>query len=164
MGRWREDEERRRIERLNADYIHYIDRNRVEELVGLFSPDAYYTHGTRESRGHDALRRLFRLRLADEPRVTRHLQTGLRIDFTSADAADGASACLVFAANGTPPFQTVAPSLVADFTDTYERTGDGRWLIRTRRIDRIFEAPGGKPFGQSDSLRRRPQNRTQGRR
>jgi hypothetical protein len=36
------------------------------------------------------------------------------------------------------PLAPAIPILVADFVDTYEKGGDGRWRIRERHIHRIF--------------------------
>ena len=148
MDRDRELEARRQIEQLNSDFNYHLDHNEVEPLVALFTEDAHYAHATRVTTGRESLRDLFGKRAAGAPRVARHLQTGLRIKFKSADEAEGYSVVLTYAGNGTPPFQNVTPTLVADFIDRYRRTEDGRWRISRREIHRMFEAPDTKPYGQ----------------
>ena len=148
MNREQEQDARRAIEQLNSDFNYHLDHNEVEPLVDLFTDDVYYAHATRITTGRDALRELFGKRSGGAPRVARHLQTGLRISFNSAHEAEGYSVVLTYADNGTPPFQNVTPTLIADFIDTYRRGPDGRWRIARREIIRMFEAPSTKPYGQ----------------
>ena len=35
------------LERLNADFIFYLDNNEISSLVDLFTHDAQYSHGAR---------------------------------------------------------------------------------------------------------------------
>jgi len=137
------------LERLNADFIFYLDNNEISSLVDLFTHDAQYSHGARVTNGHKELQVLFGKRLKGEARVSRHLQTGLRINFSSENEAIGQSVCLTFAGNRTPPFQGADPLLIADFEDEYQRDENGIWKINSRRIHRIFESPGSQPYGTS---------------
>ena len=137
------------LERLNADFIYFLDNNEINPLVSLFTDDAHYSHGARVTTGQAELLKLFGKRLVDEARVSRHLQTGLRINFESETNATGTSVCLTFAGNGSPPFQGADPLLIADFDDKYLCNEQGIWQINSRKIHRIFEAPGSVPYGQN---------------
>jgi len=128
------------IEALNADFCHFLDGNRIEELVELFTDDARYTHGSRLSLGRAQIHALFTGRSAHGVRTSRHMQTGLRITLRSPVEAEGRSVCLTFACDGPPPISPATPFLVADFIDEYQCGGDGRWRISTRHIERIFTA------------------------
>lgn len=128
------------IEDLNTAFTRHLDHNQVAQVVDLFTSDALYTHGTRESRGRAAIAALFGARGA-RIRTARHLYSGLCIDIDDTSHARGRCVCMTFAFDGPPPVRTTMPHLVADFEDRYLLCADGRWRIAERRIERIFEAP-----------------------
>ena len=128
------------IEDLNTAFTHCLDHNQVAELVELFTPDALYTHGARESRGRPAIAALFGARSA-RLRTARHLYSGLSVDIEDTSHARGRCVCMTFAFDGPPPVRNTIPHLVADFEDRYLLCDDGRWRIAARHIERIFEAP-----------------------
>lgn len=125
------------LEDLNAAFTHHLDHGNIPALVDLFTADALYTNGLRESRGRAAIEALFRQRVAKGPRTSRHIYSGLRFEITSGREAIGTSVCLSFAADGLPPLPA-KPFLVGDFVDRYRREGDGRWRIAERHIHRVF--------------------------
>lgn len=125
------------LEDLNAAFTHHLDHGDIPALVALFTSDALYTNGPRESRGHAAIEELFRQRVAKGPRTSRHIYSGLRFEIQSEREATGTSVCLSFAADGLPPLP-IKPFLVGDFVDRYRREPDGRWRIAERRIQRVF--------------------------
>jgi ketosteroid isomerase-like protein len=125
------------LEDLNAAFTHHLDHGEIEALVALFTPDALYTHGERRSQGREEIDALFRRRVANGPRTSRHLCSGLQIEIASATEASGTSVCLSFAADGLPPLPA-RPFLVADFVDRYQRGDDGRWRFAERHIHRVF--------------------------
>lgn len=128
------------LEDLNTGFTHYLDHDRSDELVDLFTEDALYTHGGRRSEGRAAIRALFERRAAAGVRTCRHLSTGLRLDIESPTAALGTSVCLTFAFDGPPPVTPATPYLVADFDDVYRLCADGRWRVAARHIRRVFTA------------------------
>ena len=141
LERMRQFENRCALEDLNNDFCHHLDQGEIEALVDLFCEDAVYSHGSRLSRGREEIRNLFRRRNHGGVRTSRHLQTGLRLQWLSHELATGTSVCLTFAANGPSPIPWATPYLVADFTDRYRLCRDGRWRIEKRHIERIFTAP-----------------------
>jgi len=128
------------IEDLNTAFTHCLDHNQVGELAELFTADAFYTHGNRESRGRPAILALFQARGA-KLRTARHLYSGLMIDIEDASHARGKCVCMTFASDGAAPVRGTIVHLVADFEDRYLLCSDGRWRIAERHIKRIFEAP-----------------------
>ena len=44
-------EARLALEELNTDFCFYLDHGRIDLLLGLFTADATYIHGTRHSQG-----------------------------------------------------------------------------------------------------------------
>jgi len=144
-------EARLALEELNTDFCFYLDHGRIDLLLGLFTEDAIYIHGTRHSEGRGKIAAVFDKRGAAGPRTARHLYSGLRIQFHAPDRASGSSVCMTFASQGEAPIAQAHPHLVADFFDEYVRESDGRWRISKRRIERIFVAadnPG--PVGQTE--------------
>ena len=125
------------LEDLNAAFAEHLDLNQVDALIDLFTEDALYTHGPRQSRGREEIAQLFRKRVEKGPRTSRHIYSGLRIEIVSETQATGRSVCLSFAADGLPPLPA-KPFLVADFVDRYRRDDDGRWRFAERHIHRVF--------------------------
>jgi len=141
-------ETRQAIETLNTDFCHFLDSNMIEELIGLFTEDARYSHGLRLSCGRSEIHKIFSDRIADGVRTSRHMQTGLKISLHSPEKAECQSVCLTFACDGRPPISPATPFLVADFKDEYQFCADGRWRIRKRHIERVFTASDNKgPVG-----------------
>lgn len=137
------------LEDLNTAFCHHLDHDDVDALLDLFVDDVYYTHGGRVSRGKAELEQVFRGRSAAQPRTSRHLYSGLKLDIESATAARGTSVCMTFGQYGEPPLSPAIPTLVADFVDAYVRGADGRWRFAERHIHRIFVAPDNTgPIGQ----------------
>ncbi len=128
------------LEDLNTGFTHFLDHDRLDELVDLFTEDAVYTHGERRSVGREAVRAVFLARAAGGVRTVRHVASGLRLSIESDSKATGTSVCLTFAYDGSPPVTPATPYLVADFEDEYRRCADGRWRIAVRHIHRIFVA------------------------
>jgi len=130
------------LEDLNSAFTHFLDHDRLDELVDLFTEDAVYTHGERRSVGREAVRAVFAARKAGGVRTVRHVASGLRFEILGDSSATGTSVCLTFAYDGPPPVTPATPYLVADFEDEYRRCADGRWRIAVRHIRRIFVAEG----------------------
>lgn len=131
--------DRRALAALNDDFCHELDRGTVDGLVGLFTPDAVYSRDSRVNSGQAEIRALFEARIADGPRTSRHLTSGLRVTFTGPDEAVGLSICTVHTAAGEPPIAGAVPGAVADFEDVYLRTDEG-WRFARRHIRTIFQA------------------------
>jgi SnoaL-like domain len=137
------------LEDLNTAFCYHLDHNDVDALLELFVDDVYYTHGSRVSRGRAELEQVFRSRSATNPRTSRHLYSGLKLEIDSATRARGTSVSLTFGQYGEPPLSPAIPTLVADFVDEYVCGDDGRWRFKERHIHRIFVAPDNTgPLGQ----------------
>ena len=129
------------IRALNADFCFFLDHDEIPQLADLFTDDALYTHGSRESHGREAILELFMTRSTAGTRTSRHLQSGLRLQINSETSAAGQSACMTFGADQSPPISSTEPHLIADFVDEYRHCTDGRWRFSRRHIERIFVAP-----------------------
>ena len=137
LSRTQQLEIRLALEDLNAAFAEHLDLNRIDALVDLFTADALYTNGPRESHGRAEIEQLFQKRQDLGPRTSRHICSGLRIEIVSEREATGRSVCLSFAADGLPPLPAT-PFLVGDFVDRYWRDDDGRWRFAERHIRRVF--------------------------
>lgn len=129
--------DRQAIAQLNNDFCHELDRGTAEGFVVLFTPDALYTNGPRILCGRNQIREFYLGRTRDGLRTSRHLTSGLRIEFTGDASARGLSACLTFSAPGSPPIESTTPSVVADFEDVYAFDG-ARWRFAERHIRPMF--------------------------
>ena len=128
------------LQDLNTAFTYFLDHNRIEDLVNLFTEDALYTHGERQSRGRGAIRLLFVKRAQGGLRTSRHMATGLMVQIEDKSLARGTSVCMTFAFDGAPPIVPAIPHLVADFEDVYRKCTDNRWRIAERHIRRLFVA------------------------
>ena len=134
------------IERLNADFRQWLDEGDTQAFCALFTEDALYSNGPRQAQGREAIAAFMQGRTAHGPRTTRHIYSGLKIDFEGDDRARGISVWMSFAWNGEPPISMAEPFLVADMEDLYVKQG-GQWLIAERRITPIFRNPSVPPPG-----------------
>lgn len=138
------------IEDLNTAFCYHLDHGEVEPLLELFTDDVFYTHGARRTNGKTEIEKVFRSRSAANPRTSRHMYSGLKLEIESADRVRGTCVCMTFGQFGTPPLSPAVPTLVADFVDVYARGADGRWRIAERHIHRIFVDPANNgPLGQA---------------
>jgi hypothetical protein len=126
------------LQDLNTAFTYFLDHDRIDDLVDLFTEDAVYTHAERRSEGRVAIRALFTARADAGVRTCRHLYTGLKLDIENEASARGGSVCMTFAFDGRPPVTPATPYLVADFDDVYRLCADGKWRIAVRAIHRIF--------------------------
>lgn len=138
------------IERLNADYGYHLDGGDIDSFCALFTDDVIYSNGPRVLEGLDALRSFLASRTAGGPRTSRHMYSGLRIDFTGDDDAVSTSVWMSFAANGEPPINMATPFLVANVDDVYVRRDSG-WFFKERRIMPAFINPDVPPPGAPKS-------------
>ena len=127
----------RDIQALNDAFCYELDRGTPEGFAALFTDDARYTHGTRQSRGRAEVLAFARSRTSAGPRTSRHIQSGLRVTLQGATKATGISCCTTFAASADPPIATTLPTLIADFHDVYLLLEDG-WRFAERHIVPIF--------------------------
>ena len=138
------------IRAVNADFCFFLDHDEISQLADLFTDDALYTHGSRESHGRSAILELFAARGSAGTRTSRHLQSGLRLQIDSETSATGQSVCMTFGADQSAPIPSTEPHLIADFVDEYRHCADGRWRISRRHIERIFVAPSNQgPIGST---------------
>jgi len=136
------------LEDLNTAFCYHLDHNEVEPLLDLFTDDVLYTHGPRRTTGKVELEQLFRSRTAADPRTSRHMYSGLKLDIESATRARGTCVCMTFGQSGVAPLAPAIPILVADFVDAYTRGTDGRWRFQERHIHRIFvDSLASRPLG-----------------
>lgn len=136
--------DRLELQDLNARYAHALDHNDLPEFLSVFTPEAVYSLGARESRGHAELAQFFTGRQAQGVRTTRHLFSGLTIAFQDGGRATATSVWMSFAGTGALPLSPAVPFLVADMHDSYLLV-DGRWLICERRIAPVFRSAGDAP-------------------
>ena len=125
------------IANLNSAWCAKLDANDFPALAALYTADAVYETLSGTFTGRDQIEAYFASRVARGPRTTRHLTSGLTVEFDGEVRARGTSVCLSFAQDGTPPLPIHA-HLVADFHDEYVRDPQDGWLIARRVITPVF--------------------------
>lgn len=131
--------DRAAIVALNDTFARALDGGTLASFLSVFTDDVDYRSGPRQLKGLGDLQRFFTERAAGG-RVSRHMYSGIAIDFIGADEATGIATWLTFAGSGPLPINSAAPFLVADIADVYRRTASG-WKIARRTITPVFRNP-----------------------
>ena len=117
-----------------------IDHHDGTSASGFFLPDGAVQFGERAFRGTAEIDALYAARAGRGPRVSRHVVTNLHVTGVGPGTASAISIVTLFAEDGEPPRPAVTPAMVGDVNDVFEQR-EGRWLIRSRRIEQLFLAP-----------------------
>jgi ketosteroid isomerase-like protein len=94
--------DRQAIAALNDNFGHCLDHGKVGAFLDLFTDDVSYANGPRQLQGRAEMTAFFEARAA-AGRVSRHLYSGLRLNFTGPDTAEATSVWLTFAGEGGLP-------------------------------------------------------------
>lgn len=118
--------------RLCVDFANHIDARRYEQVLALFTEDGTLDRMGNALVGHRQIAGFLDARPQDL--ATRHLCTNIRVEFSSADEAQGA--CYVLFFRGSPEGSSAViaePPSVVEYHDRYRKTAQG-WRIQERRI------------------------------
>ncbi len=123
---------REHIRQLVADYTHFGDQGRIDEMTLLFEPEAVVDAHGHSYIGRDEIAGFFG-GIASEPKWTgrtfmRHHISNVSIQFDNPNEATGASYWTVFADEG---FESSGR-----YRDGYRQQVDGTWRFATRKIRR----------------------------
>lgn len=131
------------IEQLVTEFSYLLDHGRANELAALFTPDGVFDNPNQKLHavGREAIAAYYAKRAAD-PRTTRHISTNLRIVFEGPDRASGTRTILYYRGDGGGPPFPARPGSVGEYTETYQRGGDGRWRFASRVNKLIFSGTG----------------------
>ena len=137
------------IEALTIEFWHLVDHEDGVGVAELFTEDGVYSVANGQNAGRAAIAESYRLRSARGPRLSRHVQTNLRVTFASATEARGLSILTLWADDGEAPLHLQMPISVTDVEDEYVKESDGAWRIRHRHLRQVFlgDRPGVLPMG-----------------
>jgi ketosteroid isomerase-like protein len=135
---------------LVMDYAYYRDHGDAEAYAALFTENGTLLLTNQPIQGHQAIAKAMLARV--EEGTTRHVMTNVRITVVDDGHATGISYVSVYLTRGTlengKPLPLTGPSLIGEYHDKFEKTGDG-WRIAERRLQRVLAAPppgaGGAP-------------------
>ncbi|HMK11489.1 MAG TPA: nuclear transport factor 2 family protein, partial [Acidimicrobiales bacterium] len=148
------DERRARdaIEELTIEFWYRVDHCNGQGVADLFCEDGVYSVANGQNAGRAAIAESYRQRAARGPRLSRHVQTNLRVTFASATEAQGMSILTLWADDEVAPLGLKMPISVTDVQDEYEKEGDGVWRIRHRHLAQVFlgDRPGVLPMGKAE--------------
>ena len=144
-----ERRDRHEIEELTIEFWHLVDHEDGVGVADLFCEDGVYSVANGESAGRAAIAESYRQRTARGTRLSRHVQTNLRVTFDSPSEARGISILTLWADDGTAPLDLKMPISVTDVLDEYVKESDGAWRIRHRHLSQVFlgDRPGVLPMG-----------------
>ncbi|MBT3330147.1 MAG: nuclear transport factor 2 family protein [Rhodospirillaceae bacterium] len=127
----------REIERLIAQYCHFIDHGEAARAVDLFTEDAVWDwpYGNITLAGRDGLLKGFTHRQKNIRRISRHISYNSLIEGTGPDTATGVVYFTLYRHDGEEE-RTVAPLeeaevMIGEYRDIYHNTANG-WRIHRR--------------------------------
>jgi hypothetical protein len=128
-----------RLTRLVVELVWRIDHGRADTAHELFTEAGEMVLGPAEIRGRDQLM-AWGAERSGLDRLTRHVCTNSRFLMTGPDSAVGDTLLTVYLHDGDGS-AVAQPMVVGEYHDEFARV-DGRWLFTSRRMERLFEAPG----------------------
>jgi hypothetical protein len=125
------------IEALVNEYAWRIDHGHADRLHELYTDDGCFEALDIRCVGREELQRWGVARAKMEHRTTRHVFTNLRLVFESEDRICGTVIITLYRRDNAPlgPADLLA---VGDYDDVYVRS-NGKWLIRERKLNLIFQ-------------------------
>ncbi|HTH05777.1 MAG TPA: nuclear transport factor 2 family protein [Ilumatobacteraceae bacterium] len=143
------------IEALTIEFWYRVDHQNGVGVADLFTEDGVYSVANGQSAGRSAIAESYVQRAARGPRLSRHMQTNLRVTFQSPSSARGLSILTLWADDGEAPLDLKMPISVTDVEDEYVKESEGVWLIRHRHLSQVFlgDRPGVLPMGSSKEPR-----------
>jgi uncharacterized protein (TIGR02246 family) len=143
------------IEALTVEFWYRVDHQNGAGVADLFTEEGVYSVANGRSAGRAAIAESYAQRAARGPRLSRHVQTNLRVTFLSPSSARGQSILTLWADDGEAPLPLKMPISVTDVEDEYAKESEGVWLIRHRHLKQVFlgDRPGVLPMGSADEPR-----------
>jgi uncharacterized protein (TIGR02246 family) len=137
------------IEALTVEFWYRVDHQNGVGVADLFTEDGVYSVANGQNAGRAAIADSYEQRAARGPRLSRHVQTNLRVRFDSTSVARGLSILTLWADDGEAPLELKMPISVTDVEDEYVKESDGKWRIRHRHLSQVFlgDRPGVLPMG-----------------
>jgi uncharacterized protein (TIGR02246 family) len=144
-----ERRDRDEIEALTIEFWYRVDHENGEGVADLFTEDGVYSVANGQNAGRPAIAESYKQRAARGSRLSRHVQTNLRVVFASDSEARGLSILTLWADDGEAPLDLKMPISVTDVEDEYVKEPDGAWRIRHRHLGQVFQGdrPGVLPMG-----------------
>ncbi|MHC0055774.1 nuclear transport factor 2 family protein [Actibacterium sp. D379-3] len=121
------------LTKLCHDFAFYMDYQRYDDLVALFTPDALFDRIMHVHNGQDEIMAGLKARPATQ--VTRHVSTNFHFEHVSADEVRGVIYNMSYfgfmTEEGTLPVAYAGAGMMLEFHDRYLRTPEG-WRIAER--------------------------------
>jgi ketosteroid isomerase-like protein len=126
----------RECERLITAYCHHVDHGEAVRVNELFTDDGVWTAPGIRLEGRDQLRDRFQHRQDQADRTSRHVCLNFLCEVLDADNASGVVYLVLYRHDGgleRGVAPAVAPTMVGEYRDRFERTGDG-WRFAERTL------------------------------
>lgn len=123
---------------LEAEYWYEVDHNFGRSATAFYEPAGTFTIAGNVLRGREEIAGFYRRREERGERTARHVIANPRLTVVTADHARFESIMLLYADDGPPVLESKPPVMIADVTTEYVRSG-GRWSVRARTLQPIFE-------------------------
>lgn len=128
------------IQQLVTEHSYLVDHGRADELAGLYTQNGELIGlPPKDLIGRDNIAEWGRNRVTMVHRTARHVESNLRLSWDD-NTLRGVLSVMMFRSD-TADLSKTSPQMVGEYYDEYLLEGAG-WLIRRRRIKRIFSSPG----------------------
>jgi ketosteroid isomerase-like protein len=128
------------IEALVTEHAWLIDNGRAAEVAALYTEDARLLGIGPDRYGRAEISAWARQRQAMTERLSRHVQTNLRLESRSEIEVKGTLLLTLFRHDGPPPCASASPLVVGEYDDVYRHDSAVGWRIFERRLTILFGA------------------------
>lgn len=134
------------------DYWFEVDMKGGAGVSQTFTEDGLFYAGPGEPLvGRAAIEKFYTWRTDRGPRVSRHVITNFRAEFTDATHATTCCVMMLYAADGKPVLPSLPPIAVCDLIDQCVKEADGKWRYSERKFIPLFLG-GTPPTTPPDSI------------
>ncbi|HEY4214439.1 MAG TPA: nuclear transport factor 2 family protein [Steroidobacteraceae bacterium] len=116
------------------DYWYEVDLNGGAGVSEMYVEDGIFHGGGKPLVGRAAIEQFYTWRTNRGARISRHVITNFRAEFTDETHAMTYCVMMLYAADGTPVLPSAPPIIITDLIDRCVKCDDGKW----RYIERTF--------------------------
>lgn len=134
-----------------VDYWYQVDVKGGAGVSEMFVEDGIFHGGGKPLVGRPAIEQFYTWRQGRGERVSRHVVTNFRAEFSDERHARTQCVMLLYAADGRPVLPSEAPIFVGDIVDDCVKGDDGQWRLVERNFVPLFMG-GQAPTSPPDSI------------
>jgi hypothetical protein len=130
------------IQQLYHNLVAYwdeVDTRGGAQAAEYYLADGVFDGGTHKQVGREAIAKFYNWRANRGARVSRHVVTNFRVEFTATDRATSTWIMLLYAADGEPVLPSLPAIAISEVTDVNVLCDDGMWRYESRTFAALFK-------------------------